>query len=153
MKLTDFGLSTNNNFDTMAKYGKKPPLKLHKTPFVLKILGTADYMAPEILNTKRVKETDEMVDWWAVGVIAFEFILGGLPFNAKSKEEVFDNIKSHRIKWPDESILAQINPLLIDLIKQFMNPDPSKRLGVTGAKEVMAHPFFKDIDWTNTKSM
>jgi len=32
------------------------------------------------------------VDWWAVGVIAFEFITGGLPFNATTKEEVFDNI-------------------------------------------------------------
>jgi len=46
-----------------------------------------------------------MVDWWAVGVIAFEFILGGLPFNAKTKEEVFENIKAHRIRWPEESVL------------------------------------------------
>jgi len=63
-----------------------------------------------------------MVDWWAVGVIAFEFILGGLPFNAKTKEEVFENIKAHRIKWPEESVLSQINPDLIDLITQLMNP-------------------------------
>jgi len=34
-----------------------------------------------------------------------------------------------------------------------MNPNPLKRLGVTGAKEIMAHPFFKDIDWANTKGM
>ena len=94
-----------------------------------------------------------MVDWWAVGVIAFEFMIGGLPFNAKTKEEVFENIKSHRIKWPDDEILSQINPDLIDLIKQLLNPLPSKRLGYKGAKEVMSHPFFKDIDWQNTKMM
>lgn len=69
-------------------------------------MGTADYMAPEILNTKRLKETDEMVDWWAVGVIAFEFITGGLPFNAKTKEEVFENIKAHWLKWPSEEIMS-----------------------------------------------
>ena len=62
-------------------------------------------MAPEVLNIKWTKETDETVDWWAVGVIAFEFITGSLPFNAKSKEEVFENIKAHWIRWPPEEIL------------------------------------------------
>lgn len=95
LKLTDFGLSTDKHYDTMKKYGKIVKNQIQKPPFVLKILGTADYMAPEVLNVKRMKETDETVDWWAVGVIAFEFITGSLPFNAKSKEEVFENIKAH----------------------------------------------------------
>lgn len=65
---------------------------MNKEQFQLKILGTADYMAPEILDMNRKKETDECVDWWAVGVIAFEFLAGSPPFNAKTKEEVFSNI-------------------------------------------------------------
>jgi serine/threonine protein kinase len=54
-------------------------------------------MAPEILDTSRTSPTDETVDWWAVGIIAFEFITGNLPFNAKTKEEVFSNIRSMKI--------------------------------------------------------
>jgi len=54
-------------------------------------------MAPEILNPYRKGPTDNMVDWWAVGIIAFEMISGSLPFNAKTKEEVFDNIRNMRI--------------------------------------------------------
>ena len=88
----------------MAKYGlivEEEKKEVPKEETKRKALGTADYMAPEILQIDWEKEPDETVDWWAVGVIAFEFTTGGLPFNAKTKEDVFANILNMRIKWPD----------------------------------------------------
>jgi len=124
IKLTDFGLSTDKETSTLKKYHPNSEQQPSEEPFILKILGTADYMAPEILDVSRTEETDEMVDWWAVGIIAFEFVTGGLPFNAKTKEEVFSNIKAHRIKWPSSEVMSKVNPSLIKLIESLLNPDP-----------------------------
>ena len=59
------------------------------------MIGTADYIAPEILKKQ---EADHGADWWALGVMIFEILTGGLPFNAKTPEEVFDNILHMRIR-------------------------------------------------------
>ncbi|MBK8156421.1 MAG: hypothetical protein IPK55_10730 [Streptococcus sp.] len=52
-------------------------------------MGTADYMAPEILDTSRTSPTDETVDWWAVGIIAFEFITETSHSTRKQRRSVF----------------------------------------------------------------
>ena len=52
------------------------------------MIGTANYMAPEIIKST----PSEGVDWWALGVMAFEFMYPGLPFPGKTPDEVFDNI-------------------------------------------------------------
>lgn len=62
-----------------------------------RIIGTPDYIAPEILHGK--KANSPSVDWWALGVMMFEFIVGVPPFNADTIDEVFDNIRNLRIPW------------------------------------------------------
>ena len=52
-------------------------------------VGTPDYLAPEvILGTGHGKA----VDWWALGVILFEFLTGCPPFNAETPQQIFENI-------------------------------------------------------------
>lgn len=63
-----------------------------------RIVGTPDYIAPEILLGE--SEDQYLVDWWSVGVIIYEMIVGIPPFNAETVEKVFDNIKQNRIEWP-----------------------------------------------------
>jgi serine/threonine protein kinase len=114
-----------------------------------KVLGTPDYIAPEVLLGQDVANT---VDWWAVGIIAYEFLTGGLPFNDDSPDKIFENIKNKNMKWPDT-----INDILSEpaqnLIKEFLDYNPSTRLGSSGIEEIKSHEFFKDFDWDNIGSM
>ncbi|ONM08487.1 putative serine/threonine protein kinase IREH1 [Zea mays] len=105
-------------------------------------VGTPDYLAPEILlGTGHGCSAD----WWSVGVILFELIVGIPPFNAEHPEAIFENIMNRKIPWPhvpeEMSFDAQ------DLIDRLLTEDPHQRLGANGASEVKQHPFFKDISW------
>ena len=128
-----------------------------------------DYLAPEvILGRGHGKE----VDWWALGVIIYEFLTGIPPFNAETQEEIFENIVSLStcmnhvgrlnwigldwmimmvylgvadIFWPD--IPEEMSPEAQDLISKLLTLDPNERLGAKGADEVKAHPFFAGVDW------
>jgi serine/threonine protein kinase len=63
-----------------------------------RILGTADYMAPEVIKGE---EHTPCLDFWSLGVITYEFLTGALPFNDETPEKVFKNILDKRIKWPE----------------------------------------------------
>ena len=43
--------------------------------------------------------TNPSLDWWSIGVILFELLVGVPPFNGDDVEEIFENIKSHKIPW------------------------------------------------------
>jgi len=111
-------------------------------------LGTPDYLAPELLlGTGH----GFAVDWWALGVVLFELLVGIPAFHASSVRGIFSNILSGRIQWPDdvdEAMSAEAR----DLIQRLLEPDPSKRLGARGAAEVKAHPFFRDIDFEHVRN-
>ncbi|KAF2542697.1 hypothetical protein F2Q68_00032393 [Brassica cretica] len=84
-------------------------------------------------------------DWWSVGIILFELIVGIPPFNAEHPQQIFDNILNRNIPWPHvpEEMSAEAH----DIIDRFLTEDPHLRLGARGAAEVKQHSFFKDINW------
>eukprot|EP00798_Chlamydomonas_sp_ICE-L_P030770 gene30770-35809_t len=107
-----------------------------------KAVGTPDYLAPELLlGTGHGPE----VDYWALGAILYEFVVGVPPFNADTPEEIFDNILDRTIAWPDEE---DMTPECRDLIDKLLTPNPCKRYGHRGAGDIKMHPWFKDVDWT-----
>ncbi|MED6167267.1 hypothetical protein PIB30_001163 [Stylosanthes scabra] len=157
IKLTDFGLSKvglinstddlsapsfhNNGFlgDGEQKprhYSKREERRKHS------VVGTPDYLAPEILLGMGHGAT---ADWWSVGVILYELIVGIPPFNAEHPQQIFDNIINRDIQWP--KVPEEISFEAYDLINKLLNENPVQRLGATGATEVKRHPFFKDINW------
>ncbi|KAJ8553499.1 hypothetical protein K7X08_024177 [Anisodus acutangulus] len=105
-------------------------------------VGTPDYLAPEILLGTGHGFT---ADWWSVGVILFELIVGIPPFNAEHPQKIFDNILNRNIPWP--GVPEEMSPEAYDLIDRFLTEDPNQRLGAGGAAEVKQHPFFRDINW------
>ncbi|XP_020393480.1 probable serine/threonine protein kinase IREH1 isoform X2 [Zea mays] len=160
IKLTDFGLSKvgliNNTYDLSrpvvsgaSLYGDDEPqmnefeqMDHRARRQNRSAVGTPDYLAPEILlGTGHGCSAD----WWSVGVILFELIVGIPPFNAEHPQTIFDNILNCKIPWPhvpeEMSFDAQ------DLIDKLLTEDPHQRLGANGASEVKQHPFFKDISW------
>ncbi|EMD40808.1 response regulator receiver [Gelatoporia subvermispora B] len=123
-------------------------LRSHPTPNGVtlgdqKVVGTPDYLAPETILGLR--GDDAAVDWWALGVITYEFLYGIPPFHDETPEKVFENILSGHIEWHDEWM--EVSDEAKDFIRRLMELDPAKRLGANGAEEVKAHPFFNGIDW------
>ncbi|KAH9482800.1 Serine/threonine-protein kinase ppk18 [Psilocybe cubensis] len=108
-----------------------------------KFVGTPDYLAPETILGLR--GDDAAVDWWALGVITYEFLYGIPPFHAETPEKVFENILSGHIEWHEEWI--DFSQEARDFMAALMTLDPNERLGSGGAEEVKNHPFFAGIDW------
>ncbi|EGG02429.1 RIM15-related serine/threonine-protein kinase [Melampsora larici-populina 98AG31] len=107
-------------------------------------VGTPDYLAPESILGIGM---DEMVDWWALGVVCYEFLYGIPPFHDSTPDKVFDRILSRRLEFPEAD--DDISPQAIDFMDRLMCTDPKARLGANGASEVKAHPFLAEIDWAN----
>ncbi|KAK8574261.1 hypothetical protein V6N13_097248 [Hibiscus sabdariffa] len=158
IKLTDFGLSKvgliNSTDDlsgpavsgTSLLDDEQPQLSAseHQQERRKKrsAVGTPDYLAPEILLGTGHGAT---ADWWSVGVILFELIVGIPPFNAEHPQTIFDNILNRKIPWP--SVPDEMSQEAHDLIDRLLTEDPNQRLGARGASEVKQHVFFKDINW------
>ncbi|XVF09682.1 hypothetical protein REPUB_Repub07fG0115900 [Reevesia pubescens] len=106
------------------------------------VVGTPDYLAPEILLGMGHAAT---ADWWSVGVILFELLVGLPPFNAETPQLILDNIMNRNIPWP--KVPEEMSYEAYDLIDKLLTENPVQRLGATGAREVKQHAFFKDINW------
>ncbi|KAK7312074.1 hypothetical protein VNO77_35637 [Canavalia gladiata] len=156
-KLTDFGLSkvglinstddlTAPSFAPNGFLGDDDPKPRHSSKREERqkqsVVGTPDYLAPEILLGMGHGAT---ADWWSVGVILYELLVGIPPFNSAHPLQIFDNIINRDIQWP--KVPEEISYEAYDLMNKLLNENPVQRLGATGATEVKRHPFFKDINW------
>ena len=162
MKLTDFGLSKGVTeekkrkwFDNYLKGGHKnveTQESKEKTQKSNKkgVVGTPYYIAPEILTEK---ESSFDSDWWAMGVIMFEMLLGGPPYNGNSPDEIFKHILSDK-KDIEQSVGYnddQISPEADSLINALLAKNPADRLGHNGAEEIKSHPFFQSVNWAELR--
>lgn len=134
-----------STFRTPQEQRVLPPTRTPKSvrgrPLEGRILGTPDYLAPELLLRQ---EHGAAVDWWALGVCLYEFLTGLPPFSDTSPEAVFNNILSRDLQWPeDEEALSQVAQ---EAIEELLTPDPNSR---PGSKEVRALPLFCGLTWDN----
>ena len=114
-----------------------------------KILGTANYIAPEIIIDDG--EITEAVDYWALGIILYELFTEALPFYSISVSEIFDNIVNSKIDWEILKNSEFISENAYDLIKKFLEFEKDKRWSSKNIKNIKEHNFFKGIDWQNIK--
>ncbi|XP_008577688.1 PREDICTED: serine/threonine-protein kinase greatwall [Galeopterus variegatus] len=106
-----------------------------------RILGTPDYLAPELLLGRT---HGPAVDWWALGVCLFEFLTGIPPFNDETSQQVFQNILKRDIPWPEGE--EKLSDNAQSAVEMLLTTDDSKRAGM---KELKHHPLFSDVDWEN----
>lgn len=114
--------------------------------------GTPNYIAPEIL---RGEEYSFSVDWWALGVLLYEMLAGRSPFDLTGASEepdkntedfLFQVILEKTIRIP-----RSLSVKAASILRGFLCKDPAERLGCgkrpSGFLDIVAHPFFKAIDW------
>ena len=114
--------------------------------FAFSTVGTPDYIAPEVI---RQKGYGQEIDWWSLGVIMFEMMIGYPPFFSESSTETCKKILDWR-KTLNIRPEANISKEAEDILRKLIN-DPETRLGANGADEIKNHPFFKGIDWNHIK--
>lgn len=101
--------------------------------------GTPEYLAPELLLGQGYTK---VVDWWTLGVLFYEMLTGLPPFYDQDTNEMYRKILQEPLRFPDD-----MDREARSLLTKLLNRDPKKRLGVNGAGEIKAHPFFAQIDW------
>ncbi|XP_046293100.1 microtubule-associated serine/threonine-protein kinase 3 isoform X3 [Marmota monax] len=142
IKLTDFGLS-KIGLMSMATNLYEGHIEKDAREFVDKqVCGTPEYIAPEVIFRQGYGKP---VDWWAMGIVLYEFLVGCVPFFGDTPEELFGQVVSDEIIWPegDEALPADAQDLITRLLRQ----SPLDRLGTGGTHEVKQHPFFLALDW------
>ncbi|XP_063880341.1 serine/threonine-protein kinase greatwall-like isoform X1 [Scylla paramamosain] len=109
-----------------------------------RILGTPDYLAPELLLHLG---HGPAVDWWALGVCLFEFMTGIPPFNDETPEAVFHNILQRDIPWPENE--EALSKEAVECVDKLLEYDPKTRADFEYIKTTA---LFSNIDWTNLSS-
>ncbi|CAI9118157.1 OLC1v1019687C2 [Oldenlandia corymbosa var. corymbosa] len=174
MKLSDFGLckpldcsnlqekdfSVGNNYSgALQSDGRPGPPKrtqqeqlLHwqrnRRMLAYSTVGTPDYIAPEVLLKKGYGME---CDWWSLGAIMYEMLVGFPPFYSDEPMATCRKIVNWRthLKFPEE---ARLSPEAKDLICKLLC-NVEQRLGTKGAHEIKAHPWFKGLEWEKLYQM
>ena len=146
----NYGSSSNSRFKNLSYAQQFSQFKSMKSKkrraFAYSTVGTPDYIAPEVI---RQKGYGQEIDWWSLGVIMFEMMIGYPPFFSESSTETCKKI----LDWKNTLNIrpeANISKEAEDILRKLIT-DPENRLGVNGAEEIKSHPFFKGIDWNHIK--
>ena len=106
--------------------------------------GTPGYMAPEVIL---VQNHSYPSDFFALGVIGFEFMLGYRPYLGRSRKEIREKIISCQAKIKKEDLPEDWGLDAAEFINSLLQRKPDKRLGYNNISEIKEHPWMKDINW------
>uniref|UniRef100_A0A452EV90 non-specific serine/threonine protein kinase n=1 Tax=Capra hircus TaxID=9925 RepID=A0A452EV90_CAPHI len=144
IKLTDFGLSKVGLMSMTTNLYEGHIEKDAREFLDKQVCGTPEYIAPEVILRQGYGKP---VDWWAMGIILYEFLVGCVPFFGDTPEELFGQVISDEINWPEKDEAPP--PDAQDLITLLLRQNPLERLGTGGAYEVKQHRFFRCLDWNS----
>lgn len=102
------------------------------------LVGTPDYMAPEVINCTGHNKT---VDWWMLGVLLFELLVGRPPFEADTTEKVYESVRKgiQAVVFPPECRRAS------ELVRTLCHQEPEERIG---ANETRRNQWYRGFDWS-----
>jgi protein kinase X len=123
LKLTDFGFAKRVTGKTFT------------------VCGTPGYMAPEILLSKGHSQP---ADWWALGVLLYEMVVGIDPFADDDIMNIYQKILKCEVTYP-----KYMDSKAKSLMKHLLVGDISKRYGcmLNGVNDIYTHRMFRDFNW------
>ncbi|ETV68620.1 AGC protein kinase [Aphanomyces astaci] len=139
VKITDFGLAKQvNDGDELFTF-----------------CGTQEYMAPEMVLGNGYSSA---VDWWSLGALAYEMLIGHPPFETKTKnrKELHKKILTAKLvlpKWLSSDAHSLLKSLLERNVDKRLGGGKSSMFVVRGVQALKCHPFFRTIDWTAMAQM
>ena len=90
---------------------------------------------------------DFSVDWWALGILIYEMLIGVTPFYNKERRLLLLKIRQSRVVFPDKrKYRIDYSDEFMDVVLRLLDKDRANRLGANGFQEIVDHPFFADID-------
>ncbi|KAJ8279677.1 hypothetical protein COCON_G00067430 [Conger conger] len=120
IKIVDFGLSR----------------MVSSSQELREIMGTPEYVAPEILNYEPISTATDM---WSIGVLAYVMLTGTSPFLGDDKQETFLNISQINISYTEEE-LEGLEPSAIQFMKSLLIKEPQAR---ATAEACLQHPWLQ----------
>ncbi len=136
VRITDFGIAKENMPDNSSETS-----------------GTPGYMAPEVM---KAKNHSFAVDFFAVGVIGYEFMLGKRPYYGKNRKEIKEQMLAKQAAITEETIAHGWSSESMDFINSLLQRKEEKRLGshggTKGADELMKHLWLKYYPWNDLKN-
>jgi serine/threonine protein kinase len=137
LKITDFGI---------AKMG------VGENSGAQSFCGTPEYFAPEVLQMKRrdapVTSYDLAVDYWSLGILLFEMLVGSLPFQHHQRLKLYQMIVYKPWKIPSH---RRVSPAAETLLHMLLNKEPTERL--TTMSLLSSHEFFEPLDFTKVLAL
>ena len=123
MKITDFGFAKRVAFKTYT------------------LCGTPEYIAPEVLLNKG---HGKGVDWWTLGILTYEMLVGQPPFVDDDPMGIYQQILAGKVNFP-----RFIDRNAKSLIKKLLVADLTKRFGClkNGAEDIKKHKWYRGLNW------
>merc|ERR1740127_294049 len=123
LKLTDFGFAKTIEHRTYT------------------LCGTPEYIAPEVLLNKG---HGKPVDWWTLGILIYEMIVGQPPFCDEDPMGIYQQILAGKVAFP-----KYFDKNAKGLVKKLLTADLSKRYGnlKDGSDDILKHKWFASFDW------
>ena len=106
--------------------------------------GTPGYMAPEVMCRQN---HGVAVDYFALGVLCYEFMTGRRPYQGKTRKDIRDLVLAHQVQLSRSDIPPNWSPESGDFINKLIQRKPCNRLGVNGPQEVKTHPWLQSFPW------
>jgi len=130
-------LINNDGYVKLTDFGFAKVIE-HRT---YTLCGTPEYIAPEVLLNKG---HGKPVDWWTLGILIYEMIVGYPPFVDEDPMGIYQKILSGKIVFPK---LFDKNAK--GLVKKLLTADLGKRYGnlKNGVDDIKTHKWFKDLNW------
>ncbi|KAI1716182.1 protein kinase domain-containing protein [Ditylenchus destructor] len=165
IKLSDFGLCTGlkkihrtelyrnwpsqlpADFVPFESRRKAETWKKNRRAYAYSTVGTPDYIAPEVFQPNGYTKS---CDWWSLGVIMYEMLIGYPPFCSETPQETYRKV----MNWQQALVFPPEIPISIEAkatVKRFCC-EAEKRMGhTTGIDEIKQCPFFKRVDWDHIR--
>jgi len=107
--------------------------------------GTPEYLAPEMVMHQG---HDFSVDWWALGILIYEMLIGVTPFYNRERKLLLLKIRQSKVVFPDKrKYKIEYSDEFVDVVLKLLHKDKDQRLGSKDDfREIIAHPFFDSID-------